>query len=559
MTPIAHIAVTDAGRARAAVLARALGGDVVGGTAAQAVRAAWATHDALLCHLAVGATTRLLAPLLTGKHDDPAVVCVDEAGRFVVPLVGGHARGGNDLARAVSEVLGATPVVTTASDAADLPPLDELGLPYAGDVAGVTRAMLDGDIVHLRVETPWPLPPLPLAEQPPEAAEAAWTVVVTDRSPDALENTVVLHPPSLVVGVGASRGAPAEEVEALVSRALSGAGLAAASVAALATVDLKADEEAVVGAAARRGVPLRTFTAAELRRQRPPNPSDVVAAEVGTPSVAEAAVLASGASLLVHKTKSPHATVAAGRLPTRGTLTLVGLGPGARDLLTPRARAVLRAAAVVVGLDQYVDQVRDLLRPGTRVLESGLGSEEARARTALEEARGGRSVALVCSGDAGVYAMASPTLEMGTAGVDVEVVPGVTAALAAAALSGAPLGHDHAVLSLSDLHTAWPAIERRLRAVAESDLAVALYNPRSRRRTWQLSRALDLLRPYRSATTPVVVVRDAGREGEEVVVTSLGAVDPGTVTMRSVVLVGASTTRLVDGRVVTPRGYRWLT
>jgi cobalt-precorrin 5A hydrolase/precorrin-3B C17-methyltransferase len=192
------------------------------------------------------------------------------------------------------------------------------------------------------------------------------------------------------------------------------------------------------------------------------------------------------------------------------------------------------------------------------VLASGLGAEEERARTALEQARLGHAAALVCSGDAGLYAMASPTLEMGAGGVDVEVVPGVTAALAAAALVGAPLGHDHALVSLSDLNTPWPAIEHRLQAVAEADLVVALYNPRSRRRTWQLPKALGILGAHRPPDTPVTVVTDATRESEQVLVTALAGLDPETVTMRSVVLVGASTTRVVDGRVVTPRGYRWL-
>jgi cobalt-precorrin 5A hydrolase/precorrin-3B C17-methyltransferase len=154
--------------------------------------------------------------------------------------------------------------------------------------------------------------------------------------------------------------------------------------------------------------------------------------------------------------------------------------------------------------------------------------------------------------------MASPTLELGAAGVDVDVVPGVTASLAAAALVGAPLGHDHALVSLSDLHTPWPAIERRLRAVAEADLVVALYNPRSRTRTWQLPRALRLLAAHRPPATPVAVVHDATRVTQGVLVTTLGEVDPQAVTMRSIVLVGASTTRVVDGHVVTPRGYGWL-
>ena len=210
-----------------------------------------------------------------------------------------------------------------------------------------------------------------------------------------------------------------------------------------------------------------------------------------------------------------------------------------------------------VGLDQYVDQVRDLARPGTRLLVTGLGQEEERAHSAVREAQRGAAVALLGSGDAGVYAMAAPALEV--AGEDVEVVgvPGITAALAAAALLGAPLGHDAATISLSDLHTPWDAIEARVRAVAAADLVVTFYNPRSRGRDWQLPRALQLLREHRADSTPVGVVTDATRPGERVELTTLGEVDPARVTMLACVVVGSSQSRVVSGRFVTPRGYRW--
>ncbi|HKT01023.1 MAG TPA: precorrin-3B C(17)-methyltransferase, partial [Rugosimonospora sp.] len=239
---------------------------------------------------------------------------------------------------------------------------------------------------------------------------------------------------------------------------------------------------------------------------------------------------------------------------------IVGLGPGAEDLRAPRATEALRRASVVVGLDQYLDQIRHLLRPGTRVLDSGLGDEELRARTAVELAGAGHAVALVGSGDAGVYAMASPALQLAGGDVDVHAVPGITAALAAGALLGAPLGHDHAYLSLSDLHTPWPVIEGRLSACAAADLVLCLYNPRSTRRTGQFDKALALLAGHRGPGTPVGVVRDASRPGERVRHTTLGelAADPSMVDMRSVVLVGSTRTARIAGRMVTPREYRWL-
>ncbi|MEV5354726.1 precorrin-3B C(17)-methyltransferase [Streptomyces sp. NPDC052693] len=531
---------------------------VYDGPVGDAVRRAFAECEQLVCFLATGAVVRIVGPLLADKASDPGVVCVDEAGRFAVSLAGGHGGGANELARAVGEVLGAEPVVTTATDAVGLPGLDTLGLPVEGDVAGVSRALLDGEPVALRAEVPWPLPPLPVA------ADGAYTIRLTDRLVAAAEREVVLRPPSLVVGVGASSGVPAEEVLELVESALREAGLSARSLAEVATVDAKAEEPGVVEAARRLGVPLVTHPAGELSGVEVPNPSDAPLAAVGTPSVAEAAALLRGGELLVPKRKSRRAdgtpamaTCAVVRRPGRGRLAVVGLGPGARDLLTPRAKAELRRAAVLVGLDQYVDQIRDLLRPGTRVLESGLGAEEERARTAVEEARKGQAVALIGSGDAGVYAMASPALAEASDDIDVVGVPGVTAALAAAAILGAPLGHDHVSISLSDLHTPWEVIERRVRAAAEADLVVTFYNPRSRGRDWQLPKALAILAEHRAPATPVGVVRNASRPDESSRLTTLGALDPATVDMMTVVTVGNTATRDVAGRMVTPRGYRW--
>ncbi|GLW50432.1 precorrin-3B C(17)-methyltransferase [Streptomyces sp. NBRC 14336] len=519
------------------------------GPVADAVRAAFAECEQLVCFLATGAVVRLVAPLLGDKRTDPGVVCVDEGGRFAVSLVGGHGGGANELAGEVAEVLGAQPVVTTATDAVGLPGLDTLGLPVEGDVAAVSRALLDGEQVALRAELAWPLPALRTG------GEGAYTLRVTDRAVEPAEREAVLRPPSLVVGVGASKGAPVEEILELIHASLD--GLSVLSVAYLATVDAKAEEPGIVAAAERLGVPLVTYPAEELARIDVPNPSEHPLTAVGTPSVAEASALYGGGELLVPKRKSAMATCAVVRRPARGRLAVVGLGPGARDLLTPRAKAELRRASVLVGLDQYVDQIRDLLRPGTRVLESGLGAEEERARTAVAEARAGHAVALIGSGDAGVYAMASPALAEASDDIEVVGVPGVTAALAAGAILGAPLGHDHVSISLSDLHTPWEVIERRVRAAAESDLVVTFYNPRSRGRDWQLPKALAVLSEHREPSTPVGVVRNASRPDESSRLTTLGELDPAWVDMMTVVTVGNTATRAIAGRMVTPRGYRW--
>ena len=552
---IGLIAVTAAGRAAAARLAQAWPAETrtYDGPVRLALHRAWTECDGLVCFLAVGATTRLVAPLLDSKWVDPAVVCVDEPGRYAVALVGGHAAGANALCAKVADVLGAQPIVTTATDATGLPGLDTLDWPAEGAISRVSRAMLDGEPVSFTTDATWPVPPLPVTV----GGTGQYRIVVTDRIVPPDDNTVVLRPPSLVAGVGASKGVTADEILGLLDEALTVGGLSRESVTALATVEAKAGEEGIVAAARQGGWPLRSYPADRLAAVPVPNPGEAALAAVGTPSVAEAAALICADLLVVPKRKSAMATVALARIRPRGRLALVGLGPGDRDLVTPRAIAELRRASVVVGLDRYLDQIRDVLRPGTRVIGSGLGDEEQRASTAVAEARMGHAVALVGSGDAGVYAMASPALALAGTDIDVVGVPGVTAGLAAAALLGAPLGHDHVIISLSDLHTPWEIIERRIRAAAEGDFVVAFYNPRSKERDWQLGAALEILAAHRDPGTPAGVVRDAFRPGQQVLVTTLAELDPATVDMRSVVIVGSASTQTIAGRMVTSRGYRW--
>ena len=489
---IALFTVTAAGRRAADDVAAALGATR---HELAELPALWPQLDGAVFFLATGATVRLVAPLLGDKRTDPGVVCVDEACRFAVALCGGHEGGANALAGRVAALLDAQPVVTTASDAVGATGLDELAAQLdavvvggvVGGVAAAGVALLDGSAEVLN-PLGFPLPALPRgavgdgrllravagraplapaagSQEGAPAATGGARIVVTDRVEDA---TARIVPRTLVVGIGSARGVPASAVTNTLRHVLHAHRLDPLAVRAYASVDRKADEPGILAAIA--PAPLRTYPAAVLAAVDVPNPSEVVRAEVGTASVAEAAALHAAAELgggaavelVAPKAKGENVTIAVARIRPRGRLALVGLGPGADDLRVPRAAAELRRASVVVGLDQYVEQIRHLLRPGTQVHASGLGEEEQRAADAVALAGKGHAVALIGSGDAGIYAMGSPALE--AAGPDVEVVgvPGVTAALAAAALLGAPLGHDHVLISLSDLHTPWSMIERRV-------------------------------------------------------------------------------------------------
>jgi len=530
------------------------------GKAKDVLHLAWDECDGIVLFLATGAAVRLVVPLLEGKHQDPGVVTVDDAGNFAVALCGGHEGGANALAARVADALGAAPIITTASDSAGVPALDSLGeklglrLERGSDLAAVGAALVSGEKVSLVTDRRYPLGPLP--ENVVRTDE--WKVpliLISDRLVETPRPAAVYRPPSLVAGVGCSRGVGTDEILALLRRSLAEVGLAEKSVAALASIDVKRDETGLLRAAEKLDVPIHFHSAESLRAVQTPNPSEVVREAVGTSSVAEASVISSGAELVLEKRKFANATVAIGRLPVRGRLTLVSLGPGEDTLIPPLAREALSSSETIVGLDQYVDRVRHLLRPGTRVLTPPLGNEMERAELALAEARAGGSAALVSSGDVGVYAMASPVLELAGEDVDVVVVPGVTAAQAAASLLGSPLGHDHCSVSLSDLLTPWGVIESRVWAAAEGDFVVSLYNPRSKGRDWQLRKVKEILLGHRPPDTPVGIVKDAYRPTQRIILTDLASLRPEDVDMLTIVLVGSSQTRVVAGRMVTPRGY----
>lgn len=238
----------------------------------------------------------------------------------------------------------------------------------------------------------------------------------------------------------------------------------------------------------------------------------------------------------------------------------MSLGPGDPRFLPPAALAALKAARVIVGYKTYVDLLEPAVTEGKEILSTGMTGEIKRCEAAVDACMGGLDTAVVSSGDAGIYGMAGLVLEiLHEQGldeqVDVEVLPGIPALASAAALLGAPLMHDFAVVSLSDLLTPWEAIQTRVRAAASADFVLAIYNPRSRKRHWQLEETLRIVLEHRPPGTPVGLVRNAAREGESVLVTTLADLPVDRVDMLSILIIGNRTTRVLAGRMVTPRGY----
>ena len=494
---------------------------------------------------AAGIVIRTLAPLLLEKGAEPPVLAVAEDGSAVVPLLGGLG-GVNVMAREIAAALEVSAAITTSGELRFGTCLLNPPSGYAlGDLELGKRFVSDllaGETVRIEGSAPW------LAQaQLPENEHARLTVHVghAERAPAAHE--LLIYPRNVLVAVAGE----VANASAAIRQALRQAGIAVQSVACLLAADSEMAGSTLREAALELGVPLRFVSAAGAASElvhHAIRPVSIVGDDVVAIAVAE----------------QPLEPSQIGR--PRGRLAVIGLGPGAADLMVPAVKAELARANDVLGYETYVRMAGPFR--ADQVLHCTDNREEMqRARHAFELAAQGRSVVVVSSGDPGVFAMAAAVLEAlhessdaAWHNVDLEILPGVSASLATAAQAGAPLGHDFCVLSLSDNLKPWSIIEKRLDLAAQADLALAFYNPISRSRPWQLGRALEIVSQHREPGTPVVLGRDIGRPGQTLRVTTLGQLGVDQVDMRTMVLIGSSTTRVfprLGGStwVYTPRSY----
>lgn len=525
---------------------------------------------------ASGIVIRALADLLSDKYQESPVLVVTENGSCVIPLLGGH-RGGNDLAHKISNQLGIAPAVTTASEhnlgfALDMPPKG-WKISHYTEINPIMARLLAQKPVRLIQDfshTSFP-PPTAFQSEP-----APYTVHVTDRINTPRDQTVVLHPPSLILGIGCARNCPTEAVESLVIQTMQDHQLTTDSIAAIATVSLKADEPALHAVAERLGVPLKLFNPAELEAytDRVQCPSATVFREIGCHSVAEAAALASGgatAEQVVAKVKNQQATLSITRRQEftepagrgLGSLYVVGTGPGDHASQTRGLEAILKGCNISIGYGLYLDLIAEMIGH-TEQIRSPLGDEQKRVEEAVAKAQEGHHVALVCSGDPGIYALATLVYEVLELlkirpQFRLLVQPGITAMQAAAAKLGAPLGHDFLAISLSDLLTPPETIRARLHAAGAGDFVTAIYNPQSKTRRTLLPEAKEIFLHYRDQKTPVAICRNVGRPEEDFIISTLEEFNPEQVDMLSLVMIGNSMTRMTKNMLktylYTPRGY----
>ncbi|AIE74475.1 precorrin-3B C(17)-methyltransferase [Synechocystis sp. CS-94] len=555
---------------------------------ATAVQERWNNHQAFIFGLATGAVVRLIAPLLQGKQSDPAVLVVDAMGQSVISLLSGHQGGGDRLAQIVAEQLGGQAILTGGANGLGQIAVDCLGVPFGwrrgkGDWTGVSAALAAQKSVAVQQtagSTLWQ-GHLPNGHSfnfsGTGAAVATLSITVQERDLEQQNKPrVQWHPRLLWIGLGCVRGTNLALLEQALLGVLGQENLSPLAIAGLASVDLKADEVGIQQLASKYELPFFTFAPEQLTCQSVPNPSDVVRQEVGTPSVAEAAALTAaqvygrGGKLIVEKVivkqDQQAVTVAIARgereyIGKQGQLWLVGTGPGELNQISPAARTAIREADVLIGYGLYLDLIDPLRRPGQICETFPLTQERQRCQRAIELAQWGLTVAVLSSGDCGIYGMAGLVLEelekLNWNGQTpaVEVFPGISAFQAAAARVGAPLMHDFCAISLSDLLTPKEKILQRLTAAAQADFVTALYNPKSQKRTVLIEQAQAIFLQWRSPTTPVALVRSVYRQDESIMRTTLAEMLNFPIDMLTVVLIGNSNTYNYQDYFITPRGY----
>ena len=540
------------------------------------VKEAFSSADALIFWCAAGIAVRCIAPCLTHKSQDPAVLVLDEKGKHCISLLSGHMGGANALAGTVSALCGAEPVITTGTDTEHRFSVDEFarcnGLVVTDweKAKRISAKVLAGETLTIGsgMKKEQYCPVEGLEEQNWKEGEflSNADVWITPRRITAPDQVLQLIPRNLTVGIGCRKGTELSALHAALDRFMEQTGLDRRGICRITSIDRKKEEQGLVDLASDLGVPFVTYTSEELLQAPGEYPSSEFVREItGVDNVCQRSAMlgaGDGAAVIAEKTVVDGITMAAaaGVLKksgnARGIVYAVGIGPGEPEQMTPQAEAALLRSDLIVGYKTYVDQIRPVF-PDKEYRVSGMRQEILRIREALEEAKKGKTVAVISSGDASVYGMGGLLWELSEQydDVDVECVAGITAALSGGAVLGAPLGHDFTCVSLSDLLTPWDLIRKRLELAAEGDFVIALYNPSSRTRQHRYEEACRILLEHRPGNTVCGWCRNIGRQGEEWKVCTLKELQQQPVDMLTTVFIGNSRTRVIRGRMVTPRGY----
>ncbi|MBW3042731.1 precorrin-3B C(17)-methyltransferase [Prochlorococcus marinus] len=545
----------------------------------------WHQNNKLIFIGSIGAVVRLISPFVRSKENDPAILVMDSQAKNVVTLLGGHKQGGDRFATELASALDADPIFTSDSFIKKRIPLDCFGEGWGWRRGGgnvdwrklmISQSKEQKNIIfQSKGSKLW------------QQLTAASNFSFLDNNDQIPSKNIDLyigqetingcswHPPSIIIGIGCERNTDEKMIQRAIEESFTKNGLSLLSISCIATIDKKNNEIGLLNLSKRNEWPIYFFSAHQLSKVKVPTPSNVVMNEMGTASVAEAAALLKGSERgrLIQKKQIYYSkndevgavTIALVEVkipfaPHKGELHLIGSGPGELEMLTSDARKALARCVAWVGYAPYLNYLDSIRRHDQVRIDSQLTFEKDRCQHALDLAKEGIRVALVSSGDSGIYGMAGLALELW---LDepvesrplFQVHPGISAFQMAAAKLGAPFMNDFCSISLSDLLTPWNQIELRLNSAAQGDFVIAIFNPKSIKRNWQLKKAVDLLLEFRKPSTPVAIARQLGRPEESIEIHTLETLPFDQVDMLTILLIGNSQSFIKNNKFLTPRGY----
>lgn len=582
----------------------------------EAVKELWNECKNLIFIMATGIVVRTIAHLIKNKKIDPAVVVLDERGKYAISLLSGHIGGANVLTKEIADFLNGDAVITTASDVNNLTAIDllaienNLAIENIEVVPHIGTIYLDNGTLRVYTEIEMALPEEFLKVTDPRLADILITnkkdvylkqqqclSIEGSRNQCHIKGQLYLRPKNLIVGIGCNSNTTADEIEGSVKAILDENNLSFLSIHSIATINIKANEIGLKRFAKKYGFKINTFTADEINSVKGISKSEVVFKATGANAVSEpAALLASKTSnLLIQKQRRGNVTIAVAENNNKSiamskelkdknsSLYIVGTGPGSIEHITPYAQDAIRRSDVIIGYGTYLDLIQGLIKD-KEIISTGMTEEIDRCKKAVELALSGKIVSIISGGDPGIYAMAGLVLEIlkkhkaegkrqrakdrgqseekiysisnEICPVSVEVIPGIPALSACAAKLGAPLMHDFACISLSDRLTPWELIAKRLESTAKADFVIVLYNPKSKGRVEHINRARELILKHRPLETPVGIVRAAMRSDEDIVITNLKDMLNYNIDMQTTIIIGNSQTFIWKRWMVTPRGYK---
>ena len=545
----------------------------------------WQGNNKLIFVGSIGAVVRLIAPFIRSKENDPAILVTDSKAKNVITLLGGHKQGGDRFASELAAALEAEVICTSDSFTERRIPLDCLGEGWGWKRGGknldwrklmISQSKEQKNIVFQgKGSTLW------------QKLKGCSNLSFLDKKdPISFENIDLYvgqenrnicswHPPTIIIGIGCERNTDEKVIQRAINNSLNQNGLSLLSISGLATIDRKNDEIGLLSLSKKHEWPIYFFSAFELSKVNVPTPSNVVLNEMGTPSVAEAAALLAGdhrGRLIQNKQiyyskeeESGAVTIALAEVenpfaPHKGELHLIGSGPGDLKMLTSDSRQALTRCAVWIGYGPYLNYLESIRGHDQVRIDSKLTFEKDRCQHALDLAKQGVKVGLISSGDSGIYGMAGLALDLWlNERLDsrplFEVHPGISSFQMAAAKLGAPFMHDFCSISLSDLLTPWNQIEKRIKSAAIGDFVLAIFNPKSIKRDWQLKKTVDLLLECRNPSTPVAIARQLGRPEESIEIHTLENLPFDRVDMLTILVIGNSQSVIKNNKFLTPRGY----